>query len=83
MDRPNDQELKVSSNLKSTGRFLISIWVLLLSVWFVIPPKETLYYMAASEVGEKVVTDPQAIEIMTDLKSIIKGYAQEFQIKKE
>lgn len=37
-----------------------------------IPSTRTLYMIAASEAGEAVVTSPDAIEMMGDLKAIIK-----------
>lgn len=48
-------------------------WVVagcLLSVF--IPSKTTIYMIAASEIGETVVTSPEAQEMLGDLKSIIK-----------
>lgn len=41
------------------------------------PSKSTLYLIAASEVGETVVTSPDTIEIMSDLKAIIKKRLKE------
>jgi len=38
----------------------------------VLPSTKTVYLIAASEAGEAVVTNPDAIEMMTDLKAIIK-----------
>lgn len=32
----------------------------------------TIYMIAASEAGQRIVTSPDAIEMMTDLKDIIK-----------
>lgn len=37
-----------------------------------LPSKATIYLIAASEAGETVVTSPDAIEMMGDLKAIIK-----------
>ncbi|MRX31896.1 hypothetical protein [Aminobacter sp. MDW-2] len=36
------------------------------------PSAKTIYMIAASEAGETVVTSPEAIEMMGDLKAIIK-----------
>ena len=37
-----------------------------------LPSSKTIYMIAASEAGETVVTSPDAIEMMSDLKAIIK-----------
>lgn len=37
-----------------------------------LPSKATIYMIAASEAGEQIVTSPDAIEMMGDLKAIIK-----------
>lgn len=37
-----------------------------------LPSKTTIYLIAASEIGETVVTSPDAIEMMTGLKAVIK-----------
>lgn len=41
------------------------------------PSTKTLYLIAASEAGETVVTSPDAIEMMGDLKAIIKKKLKE------
>lgn len=38
----------------------------------VLPDSRTIYMIAASEAGEQIVTSPDAIEMMGDLKAIIK-----------
>jgi hypothetical protein len=42
-----------------------------------IPSTKTIYLIAASEAGEAVVTNPDAIEMMGDLKAIIKKRLKE------
>jgi len=42
-----------------------------------IPSQRTIYMIAASEAGEAVVTSPDAIEMMGDLKAIIKKRLKE------
>jgi hypothetical protein len=52
-----------------------SLWIglVLCSVLFcLIPSSETIYKIAASEIGETVVTSPEAKELYEDLKAIIK-----------
>jgi hypothetical protein len=43
----------------------------------VIPSSSTIYLMAASEAGEAVVSSPDAKEMLTDLKSIIRKKLKE------
>lgn len=43
----------------------------------VIPSSKTIYMIAASEAGEQVVTSPEAVEMMGDLKAIIKKRLKE------
>lgn len=42
---------------------------------FLVPSKETIYMIAASEAGEMIVNTPEAKEMLGDLKQIIKNYA--------
>lgn len=55
------------------------LWVVALAavVATLIPSKNTIYMIAASEIGETVVTSPDAIEMMNDLKAIIKSKIKE------
>jgi hypothetical protein len=51
-------------------------WVPLTTVFFffltaIIPSKDTIYLIAASEAGEMVVNTPEAKEVMSDLKEIL------------
>lgn len=50
------------------------VWVPALAaiVTMFVPSTSTVYMIAASEAGETVVTSPEAIEMMGDLKAIIK-----------
>jgi len=62
------------------GKYPISAvfaFFLCLVIWFgtfLVPSRETIYMIAASEAGEMVVTSPEAREMLNDLKAIIKGY---------
>jgi hypothetical protein len=55
------------------------LWVtaILAIVAAVMPTTRTIYMIAASEAGETVVTSPDAIEMMGDLKAIIKKRLKE------
>lgn len=60
---------------------LVGGWALiaaLFAAFYVITPSSrTIYMIAASEFGETVVTSPEAMEMMTDLKTIIKNRLKE------
>lgn len=61
---------------KKTAIVASTIWVAVVIPTMVLsaalPSKATIYMIAASEAGEKIVTSPDAIEMMGDLKAIIK-----------
>lgn len=52
---------------------LVVLGVIIIIVSLTIPSKETFYMIAASELGETVVTSPEAKEIMSDIQEVIKG----------
>jgi len=52
-------------------RFLVA-GALCILVAALTPASRTIYMIAASEIGEQIVTSPDAIEMMGDLKAIIK-----------
>lgn len=60
-------------------RQLAKAWVLLIPAVLVtfVPSSKTIYLIAASEAGEAVVTNPDTIEMMGDLKAIIKKRLKE------
>lgn len=41
------------------------------SLWILIPSKEALYIIAASEAGEAVVNTPEAKEVLQDLREVL------------
>ena len=47
------------------------LWLCFLVFAFLVPGKDTIYLIAASEAGEMVVNTPEAKEIMSDLKEIL------------
>ena len=59
------------------GVRLAVIGPLLVGISVFIPSSKTLYMIAASEAGETVATSPDAIEMMGDLKAIIKKRLKE------
>lgn len=68
----DDQARRLASwaqkHAKRAGITLIGLSL----VWAVLPASRTIYMMAASQAGEQIVTSPDAIEMMGDLKAIIK-----------
>lgn len=56
--------------LALTGFFLFSILVLLM------PDKQTMYLILASEMGETIITNPESQEIFRDMKAYIKDNLQ-------
>lgn len=66
------EQMAVRSMLGRTGVRLCVIGPLLIVLSMFVPSSRTLYLIAASEAGEAVVTNPDTIEMMGDLKAIIK-----------
>lgn len=50
----------------------VPVIVLFATIYLFTPSSRTVYMIAASEAGETVVTSPEAIEMMGNLKAIIK-----------
>lgn len=55
------------------------VWIVAVAllVASAIPSKTTIYMIAASEIGETVVTSPDAVEMMNDLRTIVRGKLKE------
>lgn len=66
------QLLKLKALIRSSGRNLLLASPILMIFGLVLPSSTTIYMVAASEVGERVVTSPETVEAMNDLKAIIK-----------
>lgn len=66
--------MESESVVKSAPFLRKYIWLPIVSglVATLIPSSQTIYLIAASEAGETVITNPETIEMMTDLKAIIK-----------
>lgn len=63
-------------NITTSKLLYLCVLFCILVVVF-LPSSRTLYMIAASEVGETVVTNPETIEVFNDLKSIIKNKLKE------
>ena len=46
------------------------------SLWVLLPSKEALYMIAASEAGETVVSSPEGKEILQDLREVLDAQLQ-------
>lgn len=66
---------RLASVLKKAVVTIIVLW----TVAILLPSKQTLYMIAASEVGEKVATSPQAQEIMKDISAVLKKQLEELK----
>jgi hypothetical protein len=53
-------------------KYSIGIFVVAAFLAIAMPSKETIYLIAGSEAGEYVVKTPEAQEILTDIKEVIK-----------
>ncbi len=47
-----------------------------------LPPRETFYLIAGSEIGETVVTSPEAQAILNDIREVIQAQLQELKGEK-
>lgn len=68
---------KFRKSLAKTGPRLITLGLVLFLSSAMIPSRSTIYMIAASEIGETVVTSPDAVEMMGDLRTIIKSKLKE------
>lgn len=69
MDESYDPKMRGSAR-KSARLFWIPVACALVAS--LLPSSRTIYMIAASEIGETVVTSPDAQEMLSDLKAIIK-----------
>lgn len=56
---------------RSARNWLLTIGIIALTMSILMPSKDVLYLIAASELGEEVVTNPEVVEVATELKDII------------
>jgi len=68
----DDEALRFSAVASKWTRTIFSIGAVAGLIWTASPSANTIYMIAASEAGEAVVTSPEAVEMMGDLKEIIK-----------
>jgi ABC-type branched-subunit amino acid transport system permease subunit len=60
------------ASLGVIARRMLIAGPVLVAVSLLLPSPTTIYMIAASEAGQQIVTSPDGIEMMTDLKAIIK-----------
>lgn len=56
---------------RTARNWLFTIGITALTISVLMPSKDILYLIAASELGEEVVTNPEVVEVATELKDII------------
>ena len=65
-----EQYTSVSKKLLTTGIVCIALVILL-------PKEKTMYLIAASEIGEEVISMPETQEIYNDIRAVLKSYIKE------
>jgi hypothetical protein len=55
------------------GKFLVKLVCFSLLIGIVVPSKQTLYYVAASEIGERISNTDQAQRIGGDVAEVLQG----------
>lgn len=63
--------------IPSFFKWLVITTFILAFIVILIPSKQTLYLIAASEIGETTLNTPEAQEILSDLRKILKSYISE------
>jgi hypothetical protein len=62
---------------------LVALAFLLFTIAGLIPSKDTMYLIAGSEIGETVVSSPEAKEILKDIRDVIGHQLNELKGKKQ
>lgn len=78
--RDKDSELGKTFIRISKWSLAVSILLTLFAIF--LPSKDALYLIAGSEVGEVVVTSPEAKEIMGEVYNILRQELKEMQVQK-
>lgn len=65
-------KMAVKDKLAKGGPKLVVAGLCMMLAGGLIPSSRTIYMIAASQAGEQIVTSPDAVEMMGDLKAIIK-----------
>jgi len=63
--------------LKKSAKRIVAIGLVSLFVCVAIPHRFTILALAASEAGEAVATSPEGVDVLDDLKAIIKKRLKE------
>lgn len=67
----NERDRQAAAKVFKTSLIWLCLPFFLSIVFVLIPSQNTVYMIAASEMGETVITNPQSQEIFNDLKDII------------
>lgn len=70
---PQDDCVKKSDLLWSHLKYLVPTFLVFLFLSLAMPSRETFYLIAGSELGETVVTSPEAKEIFNDIREVIRS----------
>ena len=73
----DDEARSFSRGAREWGKKGFPIVIACSIFWAVLPTSKTIYMIAASEAGEQIVTSPDAVEMMGDLKAVIKKKLKE------
>ena len=71
-DEEYQQKKAAQKSVRSLAKPLLIAGPIAFLVASFIPSSKTIYMIAASEVGETVVTSPESLEILGDVKALIK-----------
>lgn len=75
------EEWGVQKLAKGVVKYTFPAFLALSVVAILIPSKETLYLMAGSEVGETVVTSPEAQIILKDIHEVIRAQLNQLKVQ--
>lgn len=82
-----DEEWAQTLNARKTiGDYAMKMLIaasIILPISILIPSQKTFYMIAASEIGESVVTSPEAKETFNELRNIILSKLKEYGIKSD
>ena len=65
----------------SLPKWSVWLWAAVFLLALAIPSERAIYLMAASQMGEKVITDPATAEMMRDVREIISSNLKEMKGK--
>lgn len=73
----DDDTRRFSRSMRDVIKSVLPFIVISTAIWAALPSSQTIYVIAASEVGEQIIASPDAAEMMGDVKAIIKKRLKE------